>query len=237
MKDDKAALTGEQPARVPEPGCEESLVGKNQEDILRGSRLRRMIQAGGGDPDTGKAARPGAAAEPVSDSRLMLIMQGKRAVKRFQWPGSEVEAGIVVLTAEEIEEAAIAASEHLSEAQKVLVPMAYMERLQHEESVQILWRAVLDVETGRPFALTPGELRRNLPTDVLSYLVGIYNDWQAQLSPLTHPSITPAEADRVIDAIKKNAKGISLDDYDAASLRHLLRRWASRPTDSPSSNS
>jgi len=228
-----AKLTGEKPVT---PIDRDSLVGKHFDDVIHGSRLKRALVEQGEDPGSPVVARA-PDEPPVSGSRLTLIMQGKRAVKRFTWPGSDIEAGIVVLTAEEIEEAAIAASEHLLKVRDTLDNVSFMERLQHETSVQIVWRAVIDMETGRPFALIPEELRQHLPTDVLSYLVEIYNDWQAQLSPLTHPSIPDAEALRIIEALKKNAKGMSLIGYDAASLRHLLRLWASLPEPSPSSSS
>lgn len=228
-----AKLTGEKPAAAVD---RDSLVGKHYDDVVRGSRLKRVLEAQGATPAA--PSTPGKPEDPpVSGSRLALIMQGKRAVKRFAWPGSDIEAGIVVLTAAEIEEAAIAASEHLKDVRDTLDNVSFMERLQHETSVQILWRSVIDLETQRAFALTPGELRDNLPTDVLSYVVEIYNDWQAQLSPLTHPGISDAEALRIIDALKKNAKGMSLIGYDAASLRHLLKFWASLPEPSQPSNS
>lgn len=230
-KDGRLYPTGQSPVKIAPADLDASVVGKHQDDVLHGSRLARTLKAQGVDPDEGRPLPGGKRPEPISDSRLALIMQGKRAMRRFEWPGSDVEAGVVVLTAEEIQESAIAASERLLPVKETMDSITFMEQLQHENSVQILWRAIVDVETGRPFALNPDELRRNLPTDVLSYLVGIYNDWQAQLSPLCHPSIGEAEADRVIQALKKNASPTLLDGFDAASLRLLLKRSACPATD------
>ena len=108
--------TGQKPAPVPdgEPG---SLKGAARDDVINGSRLTRELGQGApnGYPEKVRG-------EPVPESRLAAMMQGKRKLRLFTWPGSQPEwkCGICVLTEEEIEEAGIAASERLKDVRDVM---------------------------------------------------------------------------------------------------------------------
>jgi hypothetical protein len=131
---------------------------------------------------------------------------------------------------------------HFQGARDKVDQESYWELVAHETKVQCLWRALVDPETGLPFALSPAEVRENCDRDLIAYLVEQYNDWHAQLSPLSSPQIDEAEADKIIDALKKAPEETQLGGFDAASLRLLLTRSVQR-TDkttvdpSPSNNS
>jgi len=225
---------GQKPARVPdgEPGA---LKGAKREDVIRGSRLTREM--GQGAPDGYPEKERG---EPVPESRLAAMMQGKRKLRTFTWPGSSPEwkCGIVVLTEEEIEEAGIEASVRLEDARKRMDAINYQERFAQECSVQLLWRALIDPETHRPVALTADELRQHLTTDLMAYFVDIYNEHQMQMSPISmDPTLSKRETREVIEALKKDPEDLLIGAYGADALRHLLRSSVKQIVDSPSSKS
>lgn len=232
--------------KVITPADEKSNIGKNQYDIENGSRLRRYLKASGADLDSADGDDNRGAGEAITESRFARIMQGKRLMKRVKWPATDcsgdepqdVEVGIVVLTEEELEEAAIAASEWLRPARDSLDTLAYGERLARESAIQVLWRAVLDAETRRPFALNPDELRKWVPARVLDWLWIQYRDHQEDLSPLSSLLLSEKEQDEIVDALKKNPEDTELDHYASPTLRQLLRRFAtSHTTNSQSSKS
>jgi len=236
---------GNTPARVPSIEEQDGAVGKPTALVLKGSRLSSVMAQGAplGHPAVDKKQEA-----DVSRSRLLAIRSGKRLIKEFDWPGAvdtreghegePVRCGLVVLTEAEIQEAELWAHIHFQKAKDKVDQESYWELVAHETKVQCLWRCLVDPETGLPFALSPAEIREHCDRDLIAYLVEQYNDWHAQLSPLSSPQIDEEEADKIIDALKKAPKETPLGGFDAASLRLLLTRFAlTLDTDSPSNSS
>jgi len=218
----------QKPAKVPTAADETSNVGKHEDDIIKGSRLAQTIKAQGGDPSDGKTDNV-PKDDTISESRFARIMQGKRMMKRVEWPDGGVEVGIVVLTEEEIEESAVWASARMADAKVTLESLGtvnYTERLARESAIQVMWRATIDVETRRPFAIDPDEMRRLIPATVLDWLWMQYTEHQEDLSPFSAP-MTEDEQDEAIEALKKGRWGRQLASCDTASLRTLCLHMAS----------
>jgi hypothetical protein len=222
----------QKPARVGSAADDSDIKGAHLDDVVHGSRLKRAIEASGGTVDDGEPKKKDGK-ELVSDSRFFKIMQGKRAMLRFLWPGTDEWCGIVVLTTEELEEAHIAACQRLEEAATTLDRDSYIERLAYEANVQIVWRCLVDPETHRPWALTPDEMRQ-ATADVLDYCIRKYDDWQKQISPLSSPEITEADAKQIVEDLKKEPEAVPLGSYGAASLRLLIKHLVAQESEAKS---
>jgi hypothetical protein len=118
------------------------------------------------------------------------------------------------------------AGEWLQNARKKMDDVNYLHLVSQEEAVQMLWRALIDPETGLPIALTPDELRSMCTREEIAYLVAQYNDWHQQMSPLSSPQIGDEEAAAWIEELKKAPEETDLGGLDAASMRLLLKRMA-----------
>jgi hypothetical protein len=169
------------------------------------------------------------------------LARGRELRKRLRWPGAQLEVDLQVLTRAETAQAhadAIAACAKRGIDDSSLAPRS-IEARADEEMVQILSRAVLDVETGKPLCTSAEELAGVATDDELVALFNAYADHRHAVDP--DIGDMPAEELALLDeAIKKKDETLLsrlVSSMPRPWLRSLVVRLATSPTPSSGSSS
>ena len=115
-------------------------------------------------------------------STLDTIRAGIRNTTTLRWPGTENLVRVRILAKSEIQAATFAARRLFDDA-KIAVDLSTVETFKDEETIQILFRALSDNETGKPLAANIDVFRSQITTDELSELVRLYQLFEQDVSP------------------------------------------------------
>lgn len=182
-----------------------------------------------------------------SDERIQGIIQGRRVIGRFPFPGSEGShmVGVRLLTESEIDIARFNAQFYIkSRCERVglsLVDFVNIdpESLDREHQRQVLFAAILSLEgdpDNPPRFFKDDAQVRALDSVLVDQLWREYADWQEASNPML--SLKKEEVDELVEALKKEPTArVLLAHFESGTLRSLVRTLASQLQTSPNGSS
>lgn len=170
------------------------------------------------------------------DERVSQLLAGRRAVQRYDFPGTErdeepLHVGIRVLSDAEYDTARCSAQFYLEKCARrasrdeAAFLRADPDFLQRETIRQALSIAVRDPESDGPFFASVEQVRK-LDGVTISRLWAIYNDHEDQIAPLVN--LDEEQVAQLRDALKKGQGARSLAAFAPATLRSLVRSLVSQ---------
>lgn len=165
-----------------------------------------------------------------------------RAHRIIEWPGEPGRSiALVVLTRKEIEQASLAAAKYLRAELKVdPIDLALVQSdmlLENERVIQTLASALRRAECVDVPAFTASALREAITAEEQNALVGAYNTYERERSPLTNAGDAEKLLDEVIRLGKPEAQWISLQYCEVDSLRAIATCAVARLTPPTSTSS
>lgn len=101
---------------------------------------------------------------------------------------------------------------------------------EHEKSTQLLFRALVDPETGKPLSKSVTEIRKSLSREQKAYLINAYLEFEKERSP-KEETMEESEFQALLEVVKKKPELTSLSDLNIATLKKLILSLASQPAD------
>lgn len=137
------------------------------------------------------------------DQLLEKLKAGIQNAKRLKWPGTDVDIDIRVLSEHDHHEASMAA-DRIYKVADINVGVENVDNYEAERTVQLLWRAVRNPETGGHVAKNITEFRTLLTRDARNILVDELNAFERECSP-SPENLTDEQFDELFARVKKNA--------------------------------
>jgi len=162
----------------------------------------------------------------VSGLKIDRIRAGISAKTETRWPGTDEPIWIHVLDKAALQEAAFAADKRFHAA-GVDVAAHTIEAYKDEETVQILWRAIVD-EAGKPITPSVEGFRVLLTTDVQTRLAQDYAAFEAETSPSLE-RMSDEDFEAFLVDLKKKPEAMIGCVSNIAFARKLLRSLADQP--------
>jgi hypothetical protein len=177
------------------------------------------------------------------DTKVQGIIQGRRAIGRSAFPGSDdVEIGVQLLSERQIDLARFEAQMYLErQAKKVQLPLLTFvqidpESLDREHQRQVILSAFVDVDSDpalppekRPPFFDRIEQVRSLDSVLTQQLWEIYVDWQDVVNPRL--SMTEEEVSELVASLKDGPMSkMILAPLGRETLTGLVRSLAARPS-------
>jgi len=152
---------------------------------------------------------------------LQEIKAGTRNAKTIYWPGTTAEVVLRIVSKQESQEASFAADARFAR-EKLKVEWHNLEIFQEERSIQILYRALREVDTNAPLASSVEVFKSLVSTEDISALAMAYADFEAEVGGNLE-SATDAEVELMILELKKKPEQILGSVSSSATLKRLLR--------------
>lgn len=163
-------------------------------------------------------------------SLLDTIYQGRTCSTVLKWPGTEHRVKMSILGKADMQDATFAASRRLN-AEDVGMNLANLESLQallkEEETIQILYRSLTDME-GNPVTASIDDFRARLSTDDVDELSRAYTVFEAEVSP-NLDAMEEKEFNAFLEGLKKKPEEMLGSVRSIAFARRLLRSLAVPP--------
>jgi hypothetical protein len=170
----------------------------------------------------------------MEENFLQMLRQGVANVKIVKWPGTELDVALRVLSDQDHLEANIAADTVYKTA-GISVSMQNVQDYEAEKNVQLLFRAIVDPETRKPFCKSISEFRKLLSMGIRDALMEQVSEFQRECSP--DPVNMPAEEfDNLLSAVKKNAERTLSNVSNIILLKKLISILVSHPETSQAAN-
>ena len=157
---------------------------------------------------------------------LEKLKAGTRNKKRVCWPGTDAEVEIRVLSDYDYSEAGLAA-DNLYKAAGIKIGPENAEAYEFEIHAQLLYRAILNPETGKPVSPSITEFKQLLTRGVREQLIDELTNFQDECSP-TPGNMTEAEFDILFERVKKNAETALLSVSSIGVLKRLITTLVSQ---------
>ncbi|MFZ6687504.1 hypothetical protein ACO0K0_07130 [Undibacterium sp. SXout11W] len=106
------------------------------------------------------------------------------------------------------------------------------ETYEHEKSTQLLFRALVDPESGVRIAKTVTEIRDAISRDQKAYLISQYLEHERQCAP-REETMPEEEFSALFESVKKKPEMMSLSDLSTETLKRLILSLANPPASSP----
>lgn len=166
----------------------------------------------------------------------------ERPHRVIEWPGDpSVSVALVVLTRKEIEQASIAVTKYVRNELKLdPIDLAITEAddlLGHERIIQTLAAAIRRPECVSARAFEPAALRDSITSEEQIALIGAYNTFERERSPLKHAPDAEKLLNEVIALGKPQAQWIELQYCKPDTLRAIAACAVARLTPQTSTNS
>lgn len=150
---------------------------------------------------------------------LARLKAGRAAIRRVKL--GDVELGLRILTEQDYLEAGIATAAAMRQAH-LEVNLGTADTWEQEKASQLLARALVDPDTGRPVAPGAKGLREAVTREQREFLIGEYIAHEREFSP-TSGVLSDDEFGRLLEEVKKTPATTSLDDSSFATLKRLVR--------------
>ena len=138
-----------------------------------------------------------------------------------------VALGLRVLSEQDALEADIATQEAMRE-RGIELGLASAETFEAEKTSQLLLRALVDPDTGKPVFASARALRETLLRDDKAYLVEEYMAHERAYAP-SEANLSPEAFAVLLEALKKTPETTDLNDSSTATLKKLVRCLVSPP--------
>lgn len=102
------------------------------------------------------------------------------------------------------------------------------ETFEQEKATQLLFRALVNPETGVRAAKTSAEVRESLSRDQKAFLIKEYLEHERQCAP-KEETMPEEEFAALLDSVKKKPERMSLSDLSTEALKRLILSLASPP--------
>lgn len=159
----------------------------------------------------------------MADFLVDRIRAGTRNDQTVTWPGTDTRLKVRVLGRGEFQDAVFAAYKYF-EASRVEVLPHTAENFEEEKVVQLLFRALSDME-GRPVASEVDQFRAAITKDELDELAVSYALLEQEVSPKSD-RMSQDEFDRFVETLKKKPDETISSVRSIAFARRLLRSMA-----------
>jgi uncharacterized protein (UPF0276 family) len=103
------------------------------------------------------------------------------------------------------------------------------EAFEHEKSTQLLFRALVDPDSGEHVAKKIDEIRESISRDQKAYLIAQYLEHERQCSP-REETMSDEDFVALLETVKKKPVATSLSGLNTVSLIRLILSLASQPT-------
>lgn len=156
---------------------------------------------------------------------LQRLKASRGAIGRV--PLGEFVFGLRVLTEADYLAAQMATLQAMETA-GIELGIASSETFEAEKASQLLFRALVDVDTGKALAKTVVELRESLSRADKLHLIEAYLDHEKAYAP-SERTLSDADLVAVIDEVKKNPETPRLSALSTASLKRLITVLVAQP--------
>lgn len=106
------------------------------------------------------------------------------------------------------------------------------ETYEHEKSTQLLFRALVDPDSGARIATNANEIRDAISRDQKAYLISEYLEHERQCAP-REETMPEEEFSALFESVKKKPEMMSLNGLSTVTLKRLILSLASQPANSP----
>jgi hypothetical protein len=140
----------------------------------------------------------------------------------------DLQFGLRLLTEQDYMDASFAVDVAMKGA-NVDLSIATSELFESEKSSQLLLRALVDIDTGKPLATSAKQLREALSREQKSFLIEAYLQHEKSHSP-SERTLSDTEFGELIEEVKKNPATPLMNDSSIATLKRLITTLALQPT-------
>lgn len=158
------------------------------------------------------------------DSLLDRIRAGTKNHDIIVWPGSQTRVKIRILSRGEFQDAVFSATRYFESARVEVLPHT-LENFEEEKIVQLLYRAISDLE-GNPVASDVDGFRMAITKAEVDELALAYSLLEEELSP-SSDRMPKEEFERFLETLKKKPEETISSVRSIAFARRLLRSMAS----------
>lgn len=151
---------------------------------------------------------------------LQAIKAGTRHSKTIFWPGTTAEVVLRVVSKQDSQEASFAAEARFAR-EKVKVEWHNLEIFQEERSIQILYRALREVDTNEPLASSVEVFKSLVSTEDISALAMVYADFEAECGGNLEGA-SEEEVALMITELKKKPEQVLGSVSSSVMLKRLL---------------
>lgn len=156
---------------------------------------------------------------------LERLKAGRSAVAKETLNG--VSLGLRVLSEQDYLEAGLATESAMKDA-GVEFSVSTSDLFEAEKSSQLLLRAMIDPESGKPVASSATELREALSRNDVAVLIDAYLDHEKSISP-SERNMTEADLLGILEEVKKTPQKATLSGLSSAMLKRLITISVSQP--------
>ncbi len=165
---------------------------------------------------------------------LEVLKAGKKNIKTLNFPGTDQQIGLTVLTDGEVQEAVFSAERHFKD-KDIEITATTLGTYNSEVNAQMLFRAIVDPEKRKTdgtyeLAFKRIEDLRLASSAQKAELIEAYNDFEAQCSPSV-AKMSDEDFDKLFEDIKKNP--LTGNSLNSSTAKRLIVFLASRPQSSP----
>lgn len=157
---------------------------------------------------------------------LEAIKKGRTHTATKKWPGTECDVVVALLNMTQMQQAKAAADSHCRELFGEYAT-ENADDWQTEVSVQVLFLALQDAETGKPIAENIDAFRAQCSNAEISALAEIYNELEQESDPAAYVP-TEEELEDLLDEITKKPTALA-SFSNSILLKKLLHISVSRP--------
>ena len=154
----------------------------------------------------------------TSNDLLSRLKSGAAAVGTVTVEG--VTFGLRLLTEQDYLEAQIATESAMKEAEMAL-SVSTAESFEAEKASQLLARALVDPDTGKPVAASAKVLRQAISRDQKMMLIDAYLDHEKAFSP-SERTLSDADLAALLDTLKKTPETTVLNGLSTTTLKRLI---------------
>jgi hypothetical protein len=162
---------------------------------------------------------------------LKMLKAGQANRRRVQWPGTDTDIELRLLSNAQISEASLAA-DALYNKQGVSVQLHNLDDWRREMTIQQLFRACVEPGTDTPVAATVAEFRELCSRTEADLLVQEYEALEQQTNP-SPQEMSADEFDALLEQVKKKPQQTIGSISNIATLRRLSTCLASLLWTSP----
>jgi hypothetical protein len=141
---------------------------------------------------------------------------------------SGVKFGLRLLSEQDYMDAGFAVDREMTAA-GVELSVATSELFETEKTAQLLFRALVDPDTGKQVATNVKQLREALSRDNKHALMQAYLDHEKTFSP-SERTLTDGEFSDLVEEVKKNPSTPHLNDLSIDTLKRLITTLVCPPT-------
>lgn len=159
---------------------------------------------------------------------LSKLKAGRAAVRRVTLPrkdGQGVELGLRILTEGDYLGAGVAAIETLRGCGHEDVNVANAELFEAAKALELLARALVEPDSGKPLAEDAVQLREALARADKAYLIEQYLEHEREYSP-GEANMSAEDFAQLLEEVKKNPATPRLSDSSSATLKRLVQSLA-----------